>query len=197
MNRGYSVLFAAAWLLVGCANDPTIIRDTGTMLEPMPKPASLPQEITWSGKDAGVDKLISAEGDMVTWQQVEGSESGCTWTNDGWFAPTSSWKGCNSSDGTQQAVKTGDIWPLEIGKTETYQVTGKNASDSWQTTRTCEVKSVVLVTVAERDIPAYEVTCEDKWRVQTWYISPELQRVVRYKNWHNRRGLLTDVTLAL
>ena len=96
MNRGYSVLFAAAWLLVGCAGDPTIIRDTGTKLEPMPKPASLPQENTWTGVDGSVEKLVSAEGGMVTWQQVEGSTPGCTWTNDGWFAPSNGWKGCRS-----------------------------------------------------------------------------------------------------
>lgn len=134
---------------------------------------------------------------MATWTQVEGREPGCLWTNDGWFAPSSSWKGCDGPDGTQQAVKSGDIWPLEVGKSESYEVKGQDGKDSWQTTRTCTVKAAVLVTAGEKQLPAYQVVCDDKWQVRTWYVSPEVQQTVRFKRMHKKRGLETDVTLVL
>jgi hypothetical protein len=183
-------------MLVGCASEAGINREAAVTLEPMPRPVSLPTELKWTGSDPAVEQLISTANGMATWKQVEGSEAGCTWTNDGWFAPASQWSDCDGS-GSATAKKEGDIWPLEVGKTESYEVKGQDGSDSWQTTRTCIVKAAVLVTVGERELPAYEVACEDKWRVRTWYISPELQRAVRYKNWHKQRGLQSDVTLAL
>src|SRR3546814_3864502 len=85
------------------------------------------------------------ENGVATWTQVEGNEAGCVWVDDGWFAPTSSWKGCTDADGTQEIVKSGDIWPLEIGKTESYKVKGQAGTDNWQSTHTCTVKAAVLV----------------------------------------------------
>src|SRR3546814_1016141 len=90
------------------------------------------------------------ENGVATWTQVEGNEAGCVWVDDGWFAPTSSWKGCTDADGTQEIVKSGDIWPLEIGKTESYKVKGQAGTDNWQSTHTCTVKAAVLVTVGEK-----------------------------------------------
>lgn len=197
MKARYVVLSVIALALAACAGDPTINREAETMLEPMPKPAA-PNEITWAGTGInGVQKVLSVDGEMVTWQRTEGENAGCQWTDDGWFAPSSTWSGCRSSDGQQEFTKTGNIWPLEVGKSEVYEVKGQNDSDSWQTTRNCTVKSAVLVTVGEKELPAYEVACEDKWTVQTWYVSPELKMPVRYKNWHKTRGLRSDVTAVL
>lgn len=197
MSIRYFILGAAALLLAGCAGDPTIDREAAVSLEPMAKPASLPAEMKWSGMGAGHDKLVSSEGGVVTWTQVEGKEAGCVWVDDGWFGPSTNWKGCAGADGTQEIVKSGDIWPLEIGKTESYEVKGQDGTDSWQTTQTCTVKAAVLVTVGEKQLPAYEVVCDDSWRTRTYYVSPDLQQTVRFKNYHKRRGMLADVTLVL
>jgi len=193
-----AVVGISAVVLAGCAGDTGINREAGTMLEPMSKPATVPTEITWAGTGAnGVQKVLSVNGGMVTWQRTEGDHAGCQWTDDGWFAPSSTWSGCRTADGEQEFAKTGSIWPLEVGTSESYDVKGQNSSDSWQTTRNCTVKSAVLVTVGERELPAYEVACEDKWSVQTWYVSPELEMPVRYKNWNKKGGLRTDVTAVL
>ncbi|HEY9537885.1 MAG TPA: hypothetical protein VIS03_09860 [Kiloniellaceae bacterium] len=196
MSIRCAILSAAAILLAGCAGDPTIDREAAVTLEPMAKPASLPTELAWSGLGGGSEKLVSMENGVATWTQVEGNEAGCVWVDDGWFAPTSSWKGCTDADGTQEIVKSGDIWPLEIGKTESYKVKGQAGTDNWQSTHTCTVKAAVLVTVGEKQLPAYEVVCDDRWRVRTFYVSPELQRLVRYKNYHKKRGMQTDVSLV-
>jgi len=196
MSIRYVIIGAAALLLAGCAGDPTINREAAVSLEPMAKPASLEAERKWTGSDTALEKLVSSEGGMMTWTQVEGPDAGCSWTNDGWFAPASKWSNCNGS-GSATAQKEGNIWPLEVGKTESYDVKGQGDGSSWQTTRDCEVKAAVLVTIGEKELPVYEVACEDKWRVRTWYVSPELQQVVRFKNWHRQRGLQTDVTLVL
>src|SRR3546814_20813480 len=92
MSIRCAILSAAAILLAGCAGDPTIDREAAVTLEPMAKPASLPTELAWSGLGGGSEKLVSMENGVATWTQVEGNEAGCGWVDDGWFAPTRSWK---------------------------------------------------------------------------------------------------------
>lgn len=192
-------LASVSLVVAACAGDPLVNREAAVALEPMAKPVSLPQEVSWTGNGAGVDKLVSNDGDKVSWMRVAGDEEGCTWSNDGWFSPTWEWKDCGGSggDGQQQATKEGNIWPLKIGNKEVYEITGKNEKYEWQVTRTCEVKDAVLLTVAEAQHPTYEVVCSDKYAVRTWYISPELSKVIRYKRVNRKRGVLEDVTAQL
>jgi hypothetical protein len=182
-----------------CAGDPLVNREVAVNLEPMAKPASLPAEVAWAGKGGGTYKLVESQGDKVTWVRLSEGEEECIWSNDGWFSPTWEWKGCggDGGDGHQEASKEGDIWPLQVGKMETYQVQGKDEKYTWQTTRTCEVKDAVMLTVAESQHPTYEVVCADKYSTRTWYISPEMGQVLRYKRVHNKRGVVEDITAEL
>lgn len=188
----------AGLLLAACASDPTIDREAAVTLEPMAKPASLPAESTWTGKGAGVIKLVANDGGKVSWAWASGSDEGCSWTDDGWFSPGTQWTNCNGGSGTQQISKEGDIWPLQIGSREVYDVQGKNNNNNtWETTRTCEVEDAVMIAIGERQLAAYEVVCTDSNSVRTWYVSPELQRVVRFRRVRQGRGVLWDITLQL
>ena len=114
------------------------------------------------------------------------------------FAPSVSWENCrNGSTGTQEFTKNGNMWPLTVGSSESYNVTGKDQRNNWTTTRKCEVTSVVMVTLQDKQYPAYEVVCKDSFNKRTWYISPELQRTIKYKKVHHRRGLESDWVAAL
>ena len=200
MKRNVSItLLAFTGLLIGaCAGDPSINREAAVELPPMEKPTQVWAEIKMINKEDPMSiELIKADGDMITRKVVEGRGAGCTFTYDGWFSPSSSYADCGGDTGTQNFTKTGSIWPLEIGKSEVYNVSGTNGTDSWQTTRRCEVKDAVVVTLGEKQLPSYEVACTDKWSTRTWYVSPELGVAVKYKRYHNQRGLVDDSVLVL
>jgi hypothetical protein len=191
-----------ALALAACAGDPSINREAAVELAPMARPqaANLPKEVQGLNKgEAFTQKLIDIKGETITQMISDGAGAGCSWTADGWFAPAVNYSDCGGFTGSQEIQKTGDIWPLEVGKTESYQVNGKSSDgqETWQTTRNCEVKSAVLVSLEDRQLPTYEVVCTDKWNTRTWYVSPELGQPVKYKRYSNSRGLLDDISLKL
>jgi hypothetical protein len=189
----------ACFVLAACASDESINREAKVELAPMAKPAEHIAEARWMNKgELGANELVSVEGDLVTRRNTEGKTKGCTWTSDGWFSPSVKWENCrNGSTGSHEFTKTGDIWPLEVGKTESYKVSGKDQNDTWKTTRNCEVKAAVLVSIADKQYPTYEVVCKNDWQTHTWYVSPELQRKIKYKRRHYKRGLESDSVAVL
>ncbi|WP_299614770.1 hypothetical protein [Pelagibius sp.] len=197
--RRISLTVAAVALTAGCAGDPAINREASVELAPMEKPAVLEGKLSWldKGEPALMEIAMTGEG-MVAGAWVEGTRKGCSWVNDSWFAPTLSWKDCEGSTGTQEATKSGDIWPLAVGMAESYKVKGKNAkNETWQTTRRCEVSDMVMVSVQDKQYPSYEVICRDSWSTRTWYISPELKRTLKFKRVHNSRGVQSDMVAIL
>ena len=187
----------SAFLLAACAGDQSVNREANLALEPMAKPASPPAENQFQGLGASSAKLTGSQAGKLYWEVFDGDDVGCSFDNDGWFAPSEKWTDCGGSTGTQSFTKSGDIWPLKVGNTESYDITGKDQQYDWQTTRRCEVKDAVTLTVAETAYPTYEVVCSDRFNVRTWYVSPDLQRIIRFKRYNNSRGLLTDMTAVL
>lgn len=186
-------------VLMACATDESIDRETKVQLEPYSKIAepTVGKEIHGLNKGKPqTTKVVAVKEGLITLTTTQGPVQGCTWTRgvgEGRFAPASSWKNCrNDSTGTQKFTKSGNIWPLAVGKSESYEVTGSDQKNNWQTTRKCEVKAAVQVTVQEKKYPTYEVVCKDDWNVRTWYISPDLQRTVKFKSLHHKRGVDND-----
>lgn len=193
------LLAGCGLLLAACAGDPSVNREAVVELEPMEKPMAPPTDLAWTGTGGGVDKLVSNDEGRLSWVRSSDGVETCAWTNDGWFSPSWEWRGCNSTagDGHQEFTKEGDIWPLQVGSKEVYEVTGKSEKYTWEYKQTCEVKNAVLLTVVDKQLPSYEVVCSDKYGVKTWYVSPELGQVLRHKRVHRKQGVLEDVTAEL
>ncbi|NIA70457.1 hypothetical protein HBA54_17815 [Pelagibius litoralis] len=192
------VLAGCSIVLAACASDESINRETKIELTPMPKPANLIDEARWLDKgEPSLDKIVSIEDGLVARTVLEGKSKGCDYTTDGWFAPAARWLNCNGSTGNHKYTKTGNIWPLAVGKTESYKVEGKDNKNTWKTTRNCEVAAAVTVSIQDQQYQSYEVVCKDSFNTRTWYVSPQLQRTVKFKRRHHKRGLEVDSVAVL
>ncbi len=131
--------------------------------------------------------LLSQTDATETWKEG----SGCTWTQPKTgFAPSLAWSGCTDSDGTQQiALTKGKPYPLRLGNTWSYSLSGSNnVGNSWDGDRDCEVTSTVRITTTSGEHDTYKVVCMAPWSTRTWYISAESQQWIRYVRNHYRRG---------
>ena len=103
---------------------------------------------------------------------------GCIYSSikDG-FGPVTQWKNCAGSTGTQMLERSGNMFPLQVGNTESWKYTGKDTKgDSWSGTRECEVKGTAHVTVPAGSFDTYHVVCEVKgWLRYEWHYSPKLR----------------------
>ena len=101
------------------------------------------------------------------------SSDGCKWKlKINSFAPDVAWTDCNGSSGTQTSKRTGDsIFPLQVGKTESWEVSGTDTNGaSWKSTRNCKVIGIANVTVPAGNFDTYHVRCEDRFRVREWFL---------------------------
>lgn len=190
---------ATAFMLAACASDKSIDKKAMIELPPMPKPATIaPEQHVLNKGSPAFYKVVGQDGEWLTWRVVEGRDPGCEWADDGWFSPSPAWKNCGrDTTGTQAIEKSGNIWPLAVGKSESYKVEGQDTKDTWHTTRTCEVTGTAMVTIAQSQYPTYEVVCQDSWNRRTWYVSPELKTWVKYKKVNKRRGLEDDMVMVM
>lgn len=199
-------VLAGALFLAACATDESINREASVQLEPL---AGLPEgsiDQEYHGLQKGepaTTKIMAVDSNFVTMMITEGPKKGCSWTRNvgqDRFAPSVSWENCGrsgDSTGTQEFTKSGNIWPLTVGSSESYKLTGKDQKNNWSTTRNCEVKAAVLVSIQDKQYPTFEVVCKDKWSKRIWYVSPELQRPIKYKRVHNKRGVISDWVAVL
>lgn len=153
---------------------------------------------TWLGLRNGEEHtsaIIAKAGGEVT---IENSR-GCSYTRDqNIFAPSTSFANCNGNTGTQTISQVeGEIWPLKLGKSQSWSLTGKNrAGDNWETTRRCEVESVERVSVPAGEFDTYKVVCRDSWRTRTWYYAPSANSTVLFVNQHRKRNSTTKWELV-
>ncbi|MEM9061025.1 MAG: hypothetical protein AAGD13_11245 [Pseudomonadota bacterium] len=96
------------------------------------------------------------------------------------FAPTSEWKNCGGSSGTQTSKRLGDsIFPLQVGSTESWEYSGTNSNgDSWSSTRNCEVLGTASLTVPAGTFDTYQVRCDDRWWIRDWFVRADGVTVV-------------------
>lgn len=179
-------------LLAACAGDPTLNREAKVELEPMAKPLPVSSLPYMEGDTKVMTELISVQGDLATYKTIGGRDDGCSYVNKDWFGPSVTFENCGGETGSQEYTKEGDIWPLEVGKTETYAVKGSNGDSTWQTTRKCEVKDTVMVVLGDKQLPTYEVVCTDKWNTRAWYVSPDLGQAIKYKRYKKDGALVAD-----
>ena len=138
-------------------------------------------------------------GKKTVWRMKDGSEityettdiedttitgrgsDGCIYSfrKDG-FGRATRWENCSGSTGTHRLSRSGNMYPLQVGNTESWKYTGKNTKgDSWSGMRECEVKGTAHVTVPAGSFDTYHVVCEEKgWKRYEWHYSPKLRRTV-------------------
>jgi hypothetical protein len=180
---------ALALALAGCAGGP----ETTPVTAELP-PAELgvyPAGTTWQGINQSGETvtttLVATDGKVLQFEE----SNGCKWSEDaGVFAPSLSWSNCDGGGSQTISSTEGDIWPLKVGNTQSWTLSGKDDSgDSWSTTRTCVVESTERVKVPAGSFDSYRVECSDTWATMTFFYSPELRDNLYYQRVHKRRGM--------
>lgn len=129
---------------------------------------------TWreEGKDDVTFEIVSADGVLTVFQGTDGCKS--TLDADG-FTVYRAWENCSGGSGSQEIDRPEKIWPLEVGKSETFTYTGQNSKGhTWSGSRTCEVTGTANVTVPAGTFDTYRVVCSDKGNRYVFHYAPEL-----------------------
>ena len=124
----------------------------------------------------------------ATSMHYEVAESGCTYTmpRDG-VSPWTAWQNCRRiPDGTQTVTLTsGQVWPLEIGRTWRYRRVGLDTSENqWDEEVLCKVTKQDRVQKATGFYRVFYTVCRSKTEQRVLYISPDLGRSIRI--WYTR-----------
>ena len=154
------------------------------MSEPAPWKEGYTRILLINGKTEAMT-LISRTPEGLTFRQA-----GCEYTRreQTLFAPAISWRNCpGGSDGTRTYQTKGEIWPLVVGKTWSYESKGENVrGDAWSDVRRCKVQGVYHVTTEGGEYDSYKVTCTSSNWTRIYYVSPELKTTVYFKRTHDR-----------
>lgn len=174
------ILAASVTALAACAPE---VKTEAVQAEMTPMDLRLPvvgDTKVWKEGDGQFQAVVTSfSGGALT---VETSK-GCAYTQDAGFAPSSKWSNCAPfDDGTQNNTKTGEIYPLAVGNSVSYAVTGSNVKgNDWSTTRNCSVKGTARVSVPAGTFDTYHVNCKDEWTSRDYYVSPELGTSVLFR----------------
>ena len=175
-------------VLAGCAPE-VKTEAASTALEPMEaRRFEVGDRWVYRVGDTEETETINAvDGDIYSGANAT---TGCEYTfHHAGFGPGPTFKNCNGSSGTQEVSRTGSIFPLTVGASESWDVSGKNTKgDTWNTTRSCEVEGTARVTVPAGTFDTYHVVCNDSWRVRERWVSPEIGSSVIRRDLHKRRG---------
>ncbi|MEM7060148.1 MAG: hypothetical protein AAF557_21410 [Pseudomonadota bacterium] len=102
---------------------------------------------------------------------------GCVWTKShDWFAPSDSYARCGTSEDWHTAKahvrREGSLFPLQVGKTVTYErrAVSWNGKRSTRRTRCVVEDTVEVLRSGQGATPAYVVVCKDgRVRRTTWF----------------------------
>ena len=171
---------AAGLALMSCQTTQPETSQPVTRLAPMQKPNRLPEGAVIHGVRNGTPsaiEVVKVDGNLTV-----GKRGDCVFNHDwshGYFAPEVSWENCNGRSGRHIFHgKSGNIWPLQVGKSETYRATGKTRN-TWPAARTCEVEDQVRIKTHIGTHDTFKVVCRTKWATRTSYVSPKIGRTVK------------------
>jgi len=177
-----AMFFVAGVGLMSCQTTQPETSQPVTRLAPMQKPSPTPKGAVIHGIRNGTPtstRVVKFDGKIRVLERA----NGCVYTRDlthGYFAPTASWENCNGSSGhTIFHGKSGNIWPLQVGKSVKYRATGRTGS-AWGATRTCKVEDQVRIKTHTGTHDTFKVVCRSEWATRVSYMSPKLGRAVKY-----------------
>lgn len=194
-SKGVSVatLGLCGFVLGACA--PVVTSVPVALQLPPGEMADYPVGSQWvglEGSDLVTHFLIRADAQTRSLE----STTGCSWTQPiNFLGPALEWEDCKGSSGRQVIQETfGEIWPLEIGKTQSWSVSGKSSTgETWKGMHTCRVDSAERVTVPAGDFDTFKVTCESISTIETTYYAPSLRDAVLYLRVDKARADLEEV----
>ncbi|MEQ8286261.1 hypothetical protein [Thalassospira sp.] len=191
--------FAAVLGLAACQTTNNVVRDTNVNLLSLAKPSlSVGDSYTYYRNGDKETQTITAENaDGFVFTVTEGDDIGCVTEGAGDINPETKWTNCGGSNGTQTITKTGDIWPLKVGNTMTYDITGADDKGTWSATRNCVVDGIAMVTLGTKTVPTYEVVCKDASNTRTWFYSPDNKWPIKFTKVHKKRGLTENFEIDL
>jgi hypothetical protein len=128
------------------------------------------------------------------------SSNGCKyWQGDNYFVPETEVRNCYGYSGTTETEPSQpDIWPLAVGKTQTWTTRNRNSKDgdTWTSRQTCTVESTEHVTVPAGAFDTYKTVCEDEaFVIRNWY-SPDLKTTVLQTITRKGEGLRSKLELV-
>lgn len=183
-------------------------RTVSQPLAPMAEP-SWPVGTTWHYEETW--RLLDS-GSKAWWRiESQGSETftmldntGCKETQADLFTPAVHVQDCEFAlvDRIRQVTRTGETWPLEVGKSWRYTTSGLTSRGRrWKSSESeCLVESSVRVEIEAGAFDTYKVVCRYPNLKKTWYISPRLESAVIYirdpDGFHTKRYERLDPNLA-
>ena len=196
--RTHALVFPAAALalaLAGCTTEEgpkapaKAVWTPAVKVETMPAKAELPpgESRTYVVGESWVWKTMDGTEDVREVVAVDGSEVsvqvswGCSYTHDAsGFAPVTEFSNCSGGgSGTQQVERSGSIFPLAVGNTESWKYSGRSdKGNEWTGERSCEVAGTANVTVPAGSFDTYHVICMEKRARLDFYYSPEVRNSV-------------------
>jgi hypothetical protein len=191
MLKSVCISVVAVSLLGACQTTKIETKPVSAALAPM-EHTEFAVGTTWTWRKAdgsvGVDTKIAADEASATYED----DKGCSWILPREpFAPAAQWNNCGRhASGTQTATLDGEIWPLEVGKSWSYPLTGSNSKgDNWEGVRKCNVAGEAQVTVPAGTFDTFHVICSDEWNENQFYMSPDLKTNVLFQRRSFKRGV--------
>lgn len=146
------------------------VLQTGIQMAPAERPTDPSVGSVWRALKDGKPYSVTTTSVTDATETLEDSD-GCTWTRPkGFYAPSIEWANCGGGDGSASVSLSGEIFPLQVGKSWSYEVDGGN----WRTSRDCEVEDTARVNTAIGENDTFKIVCTDKWNTRTRYYSPKL-----------------------
>ena len=151
----------------------------------MPAPFKVGDEMTTvSVKDGSkrTRKIVRVGDNTYTSRSTDASDT-CETTKraDMGFFLFVEWKDCRFGSGTRTISNmTGSLWPLEVGKKISFDVSGvRTGGRTWNLRDTCEVKAQTRLKLPYGEDDVYKIVCTDRLHRLTSYFSPKMDVFVK------------------
>ena len=152
----------------------------------------------WQNQDGReyTREIVALEGNVAT-IATEGGKCRVKARLDGYARPLA-WENCSwGAWGRQSLKRNGNMFPLRVGNTESWDYEGGNGSRTWSGTRHCEVKEAVRITVPAGSFDTWYVLCTERgWARIQFYFAPVLGTTVAINRTQLARGRSSHLELV-
>lgn len=152
-------------------------------MQPMAEPEMRPVGTVYHGLrdgEADVLRLVSRDSEALIYEKPDGCRFQRSVEHGSFFSPTVKWENCGGSTGGRNIESvSGEPWPLEVGKTWSYDAEGWTGGDRWTSDTRCSVDGTARVKVPMGEFDTYKVICNTKWTQKVRYVAPDVGTTVK------------------
>jgi len=168
------LIIGSTVLLTACQTTQLKEPESSTVIDAL---SPIEKLVFTAGESFTFKDLLKSE-ELVTTKVLDVSDSGirfleaggCEYTVADLFSPATAWKNCGGS-GSAKVVSEGNIWPLQVGNSVSYEINGTHNGQSWSGTRVCNVESAQNIQVDTEFYDTFKVLCKRDRRVRTFYMT--------------------------